>query len=196
MNRIAYALMLVLLSGIAKAETAYVTDMLQLDMYATPAMTGGSIKKLRSGDSMKVLERDGRRARVRAGGMEGWVKSLYIVNVEPARARVNQLERSNAGLENTVNKLRAQLEVEQSKVSELTASQGSGAEQLADAQAELEQFRAENQRLENKLDSYAGSVPLNWLLIVALISLAGGGWAGWYYIDRRSRARHGGYRVY
>ncbi len=196
MKRIIFSVLILFLSGAAQSETVYVTDMLQLDMYATSAMTGSSIRKLRSGEKMEILERTGRTAHVRVEGIEGWVKSLYLVGKEPARTRVNQLERSNKSLESTVKKLRSQLAAEQGKVTELTASQGGEAAQLASSQAELEKTRQENKRLEQRLSSYAGSVPLNWLLIAVVIALVGGAYSGWYYIDKRSRSKHGGYRVY
>ena len=62
--------------------------------------------------------------------------------------------------------------------------------------AELERLRSENAQLDSKLQSYGLNVPLNWLLIAVVVSLIGGFAAGWYWIDSRSRARHGGYRVY
>ncbi len=73
----------------AQAEDAYVTDMLQLDMYATSEFSGGSIRKLRSGDHVSLIEEQGRYANVRADdGLVGWVTSLYLVKDEPARTRL------------------------------------------------------------------------------------------------------------
>ena len=64
-------------AGPAVAETVYVTDMLQLELYAARDMSGPPLKKLRSGDQMELLARDGRYAQVRtADGQQGWVKSL------------------------------------------------------------------------------------------------------------------------
>ena len=61
------------LAAPARAEVAYVTDMLQLDMYATVGMTGPSILKLRSGDKLDVIERRGRYALIESSsGQKGW----------------------------------------------------------------------------------------------------------------------------
>ena len=46
------------------AETAYVTDMLQLNMHATEDLSGAAIRKLRSGDQVEILARSGRVAEV------------------------------------------------------------------------------------------------------------------------------------
>jgi SH3 domain protein len=181
----------------AQAETAYVTDMLQLDMYATVDMLDKPILRLRSGDELELLERKGRYARIRSeGGQEGWVKGLYLVDKEPARTRVNKLERSNEGMENTVKKLRSQLSAEQSKVQELQQAQSGDAEQYSLTETELEDLRNENARLENRLSAYSSSVPVAWLLIAVGIALVGGIGGGWYWIDKRSRERHGGFRIY
>lgn len=181
----------------AQAETGYVTDMLQLDMYATQAMDGRPIKKLRSGDSFEILERTGRYARVRLpGGQTGWVKSLYMVTTEPARTRVNILEKQNTDLTARLEALNNQLAERESRVAELEGDQGTEAGQLKAAEAELASLRDRNAALESTLSSYGSSVPLSWLIIVSLLALALGIAAGWYFIDSRSRAKHGGYRVY
>jgi SH3 domain protein len=186
---------LLLASG-AKAETAYVTDMVQLDMYGNAQLSGSSIRRLRSGDKVEIRERRGPYARVTIDNQEGWVASLYLQSKEPARTRVNQLEDSNAALEKSVEQLRAELESKQARVNELEAMQSGELEQKEATEAELAGLREENARLEDKLNAYVGSVPLTWLLLAILVSLGFGLVGGWFYIDKRSRDRHGGYRVY
>jgi SH3 domain protein len=193
-----YLLVVTLFCGaFVQAESIYVTDMLRLDMYPTEEMTGPSMHKLKSGDRMDLLERKGRYARVRIdGGLEGWVKSLYLVEEEPARTRVNKLEKANTGLEATVKKLRSQLAGEQGAVAELKQKQSGSAELTAATETEIANLREQNAGLEEKMSQYASSVPLSWLLIAMLLTLAGGVAGGWYFVDRRSRSKHGGYRVY
>jgi SH3 domain protein len=177
---------MLLLSAAAQAESIYVTDMLRLDMYSTEAMTGPVLLKLRSGDRMELLESKGRYAHVRSeGGKEGWVKSLYLVKEEPARTRVNKLEKSNVGLESTVKELRVQLADEQKKVSLLEQQQG-----------DAETLRQENADLVNRMSQYKNSVPLYLLFLVMIVALVGGAAGGWYLVDSRSRSKHGGYRIY
>jgi SH3 domain protein len=179
------------------AETGYVTDMLQLEMYSTADMAGAPLRNLRSGDKVEVVERNGRVARVKSDdGQEGWVKGLYLVADEPARTRVNQLEQSNKGLENTVKKLRSQLAAEQGALTELEQVQSGTEEQRATTESELENLRSENARLERSLSAYGINVPLTWLFIAMVIAVTGGFAGCWYWIDRRSRDRHGGYRIY
>ena len=71
-----------MLSGVvvAQSEDVYVTDMLQLDMRATPDDSSNRIRKLRSGDHVRLVEEQGRYSSVRTDdGLVGWVKSLYLV---------------------------------------------------------------------------------------------------------------------
>ena len=180
-------LVMLLFSGAAaQAKSIYVTDMLRLDMYATEAMNGPVLLKLRSGDRLELLESKGRYVHVRSeGGQEGWVKSLYLVEEEPARTRVNKLEQANAGLESTVKKLRTQLAGEQEKVSQMQQQQG-----------DVESLRKENADLTDRMSQYKTSVPVYWLFIAMVMALAGGLAGGWYLVDSRSRSKHGGYRIY
>jgi SH3 domain protein len=191
------AMIAALCSTVALAETIYVTDELQLDLYLLPDLSGAPIRKLRSGDRMELIERDGRYSNVRTeDGQAGWVKSLYLVSTEPARTRVNQLEKSNEGLEATVKKLRSQLTGQKDQVAELQNQQSGAAEQNASAAAELKQLKEDNADLAAKLDSYGTSVPVSWLLTGLVVMLIGGFVGGWYFVDRRSRSKHGGYRIY
>lgn len=187
-----------LLSGFtAQAETGYVTDMLQLELYAGEDMSGRPIKKLRSGDSFEILQRKGRYANVRLpGGQTGWVKSLYLVTEEPARARLNKLEKQNENLSSRLQSLQSQLSDRQSRIAELEGDRSGEAEQRAGMEAELQDLRNRNDALESTLSSYGSSVPLSWLIVMSLLMLVLGAAGGWYFIDSRSRARHGGYRVY
>jgi SH3 domain protein len=185
------------LSGAAFGETGYVTDMLQLDLYATEAMDGRPLRKLRSGDSFELLEQKRRYAKVRLpGGQTGWVKSLYIVTKEPARTRLNKIEKRNASLEAQLEETGAQLAERAARVAELEGNRSGAEEQLELARSELDELREQNATLRGTLQSYGSSVPTSWLIIVSLLMLGLGCFGGWYYIDSRSRARHGGYRVY
>lgn len=181
----------------AVAETAYVTDMLQLELYANRDLSGGALDKLRSGEPMEVLERDGRVARVRLdNGQSGWVKSLYLVTTEPARTRVNALEAANERLESSLDETRAELERVKADLQTLRAGQTTDAARASEITAELERVRAVNNQLQQSARNSAWRVPLSLLFGMTLLALLAGAVASWYWIDSRSRAKHGGYRVY
>ena len=198
--------MVALLTGLAilgwpatslRAETMFVTDMLQLELYATAEMAGAPLSRLKSGDRLEILERSGRTARVQlASGESGWVKSLYLQTEEPARTRVNQLESANMNLEQTVTRLRAQLGDQKDRVAELETIRDDEDTQAAAEAEELEHLRIENADMEDGLAAYSSSVPLVWVGAFLVLVLAGGFAAGWNWFDTRSRARHGGYRIH
>jgi SH3 domain protein len=181
----------------AVAETLYVTDVLQLELYETMQMTGSPLKRLRSGDSMEVLQKEGRYTRVRLeDGETGWLKSLYLVDKEPARARLNKLDDEFSAAQKKVASLEKRLADRDNQLGSLKASnEGSAGEEEARL-AELDMLRIQNSDLQSRVNAYSGSVPVSWLLICLVATLITGFIAGWYTIDRRSRARHGGYRVY
>jgi len=184
-------------SGVLHAETAYVTDMLQLELYETMEQTGRPLKRLRSGDSMEILQREGRIARVRLkDGETGWVKSLYLVDKEPARTRVNKLEKETAAASETIAALEKKLGDRDAQLQSLQASQEGSLDTEQVIQAELEDLRIQNADMQSRLNAYVGNVPMSWLFVALIVALGLGFFGGWYFIDRRSRARHGGYRIY
>jgi len=193
----AAALLVLMATGAVRAETAYVTDMLQLDLYDNAALSGAPIKRLRSGDQLDILERRDRKARVRLeSGEVGWVKSLYIVDLEPARTRANKLEAEVAQLNATIDELRAQLAAEQQRLNDIENNKSTAVGRLRAAEQELAELRVSNELLSDRMATYASSIPLSWALSGVVFALVFGAVACWYWIDSRNRARHGGYRVY
>ncbi|MEE4186605.1 MAG: TIGR04211 family SH3 domain-containing protein [Gammaproteobacteria bacterium] len=183
--------------GPARAETAYVTDMLQLDLYDNASLGGEPLRRLRSGDQLEVLERRDRKARVKLeSGEVGWVKSLFIVDIEPARTRANKLEAQVAELESQVDELRTRLAAEQQRLNDIESNKSTAVGRLRAAEQELDELRASNALLSDRMATYASSIPLSWTLAGMVFALLFGAVACWYWIDSRSRARHGGYRVY
>ena len=181
----------------AQAEDVYVTDMLQLDMYATAEFSGSPIRKSRSGDHLSLVEERGRYVNVRADdGLVGWVKSLYLVKDEPARSRLSKLEKENGALEATAKKLRSQLSAEQTKFSGLQEQQSGSVEAREAREQEMDRLRSDNADMTDSLAGYKSSVPVSWMLVAVFLALIGGVAAGWFLIDSRSRSRHGGYRIY
>lgn len=180
-----------------RAETMYVTDMLQLDLFETDAMTGRSLRKLRSGDRMEVIKHNGRYTHVKLDdGQSGWVISLYLVDKQPARTRLNEVEAANGKLEGELKKAKGQLAMQKDRVEELQNVRNAGDAEQLNAAAELDRLRIENEDMRGSLAAYAGSITFSLFFASLLVVLVGGFAAGWYWFDSRSRARHGGYRVY
>lgn len=124
-----------LIPVLARAESAYVSERLNIPVYAAPA-EGAAVRTLEAGATLEVLERQERFARVRdAQGQEGWIDIRYLSAAAPARARIGKLQ-------DDFNRLRAQLSETQTKLKAAvdTLGQQSGRteelnRQLAAAQA-------------------------------------------------------------
>lgn len=186
-------------TGVAElhAETVYVTDMLRLNLHETPEMDTRAIRSLRSGDRLDVLDRMSSRAKVRTeDGTTGWVKSLYLVQDEPARTRVNSLEDQNKRLQKDVESLSGRLGSAEAQLNDATAEQSAEMEKIESERVELETLREQNASLSSRLDSYGYSLPLRWMLLALLAAIVGGFAGGFWFLDRRIRSSHGGFRVY
>jgi SH3 domain protein len=186
-------LILPTLARAADAEVVYVTDELRLGLYRTEETSGRTIKTLISGARLTVLERSLMSIQVRTEeGDEGWVKTAYIVETEPARARLARIE---AAAEETEARLAAAEEA-------LDASRtqaGQLADELAAAErgiTELPALRAENTTLKEALAEGGLRVPLHWFIGATLVCLFIGALIGYWLLDRRVRSRFGGLRPY
>ncbi|MCJ7591268.1 MAG: hypothetical protein MUO51_07935, partial [Woeseiaceae bacterium] len=68
--------------------------------------------------------------------------------------------------------------------------------QLAAANERILELEGENASGREFKDQYKGSLPLSWVAIATAVCLIGGILLGMWWVDRRSRIRHGGIRIY
>lgn len=203
--RIGLGLMLTLLAAPSVwAEGAYVTDHLQLGMYAGSNASGKRIATLESGDRVEILERAKRYAKVRsADGRTGWVKAAFLVDKAPAVVRIDALEQDNDRLAQALAEARKRLAepeaiAEREKAAlqhaleasnrrlqenEHAVAQLSGA--LEQARAELALYKPQEARLD----------PRWWILLGGIGFFTGGFWWGKRVIDNRMRRRLSGFRL-
>jgi SH3-like domain-containing protein len=165
---------LALLPLIAAAETAYVTDNLRLGLHRAQDTSDRAFRFLDSGQPMEILIRGGSYASVRLpDGAEGWVK--LVAELEQARQAFAEPAATIDGLRNDAAVLTTELENAKAQVAEL--------------QAEVESIQGMKER-------YRGSVPLNWVGGAILVCLIAGFLCALWWVDHRSRKRHGGIRIY
>lgn len=197
---------LILLAGIGRAATAYVTDELVLGVYGDADQKGQRLAILHSGTSVETLASSGDVTQVRlADGRTGWVKTAFLVAAEPAIVRVKQLEEQLDRLHATSPEL-AQAAL-RSEVQRLTSA-------LAAATAELETARSEAaatnsgtssgantginaSRTVNGTASGDGALRRPWLTgVLLLLALGIGCWLGYGALALRLRRKFGGVKVY
>jgi SH3-like domain-containing protein len=122
-SALALLLLAPLIGSSAIAETVYVTDELRLGLYQGEETSGRPFKTLISGDALEVLERALMSIRVRTeDGEEGWVKTAYIVTVEPGRRRAEKLEAQNTQLQVGLTEARTEIVSAQSRIEALEVS--------------------------------------------------------------------------
>ena len=182
---------------IAAAETAYVTDNLRLGLHQAEDTSDRAFRTLESGQEIEILSRTRNYAHVRLpDGTEGYVKAAYLVTEKPAKlvvaetraeadqiaAELEALRRSFADPAATIDTLRREAD-----------SLKSDADQREQRIAELE---ADNTDLRRRQEQFQFSLPLNWVAGAVLACLIGGFLAGLWWMDYRSRKRHGGIRIY
>jgi SH3 domain protein len=197
--------------GHVNAESAWVTDLLQLGVSEAPDANETPFAFLQSADSVEVLERSIYYARVRMkDGREGWVLKNFLVDKPPARLlvettqkKLNQTASELKSLQRKFDQQRSQLKELEKKISadENAAWPEQGEfDRLRTAYDELkanfDELRVTYNRLRAEIDTYRFSLPMIWALIGIVLSLVAGFLAGWWWLDNRIRMRHGGVRIY
>jgi SH3 domain protein len=181
---------------VAVAETAYVTDMLRLGVYAAADTSDQPFVNLGSGDSLEILEQNQFYARVRIpDGRQGWVRRTFLVDEEPARFRIQKVEKERDRVEAELKALKNQMAKRDEIVSNLETQLTSNVDRQQSERDELLGLRKRNDELTGDLEAYRFSVPGIWFLATALATLAIGFFGGRRWLDRMSRQRHGGFVV-
>jgi len=179
------------------ADTAYVTDILQLGLHRASDTSDRPFENLVSGTRLEILERTTHYARVRTeSGAEGWVKAAYIVSETPARYRLAELESRVDALTAELADARA---TEKRAVREAERLRGLEAEHEAsieDLRRTLGRLEQQNAEYAARVERYRASLPLPWVLGALVLTFVGGGAAGWWTLDLLIRRRYAGYRMY
>jgi len=196
-TRIVLAALVFFSASLATAETAYVTDILQLGLHAAEDTSDRPFRNLQSGTELEVLTRVPNYALVEtANGEQGWVRSAYLVTEKPARLRVSEVETAleimREELE-TAQMARQEAEQEATRLGLNIQARANSSEAVLDT---LERLKIEAEDYEQRLETYRGSIPLAWVVAALVLALIGGFVGGLWTLDTIIRRRHGGFRVY
>lgn len=179
------------------AETAYVTDTLQLGLHQAEDTSDRPFRNLDSGQEMEVLSRTRYYANIQLpDGTQGYVKAGFLVTDKPAKLIVAETQAE-------VDRLSAELEESKQAFAAPAATIDALKQQATDLQARLDESEAsvselgeENSSLRNRQSQYKNSMPLQWVAGAVGACLVGGILLGLWWVDHRSRKRHGGIRIY
>jgi SH3 domain protein len=188
---------LILLPVMAAAETAYVTDNLRLGLHTAEDTSDRAFRFLESGQAMEILSRDRNYANVRLpDGTEGWVKSAYLVDEKPAKLIVAETMEERDRVARELEEAKAAFAEPAATIDELRGQSAQLTTELDAARSEIAALREENASIQGLKEKYRGSVPLTWVGGVIALCLVVGFLIGLWWVDHRSRKRHGGIRIY
>lgn len=189
--------LLALMPAMALGDTAYVTDNLRLGIYEAEDTSGRPIRMLDSGQAMEILSRDRNYANVRLpDATEGWVKTAYLVDIKPAKLIVAELTAERDALLAELEATKQAFAAPSATIEALQNDAATFDAQLAAANERILELEGENASVREFKDQYKGSLPLSWVAIATAVCLIGGILLGMWWVDRRSRIRHGGIRIY
>lgn len=188
---------LVLVPFLAAAETVYITDNLKLGLHQAADTSDRAFRTLESGQAMEILFRDRNYAHVQLpDGEQGYVKAAYLVSEKPAKLIVAETQAE-------LDQVSSELEETRQAFASPAATIDSLQEQAANLQARLDESNTavaelseENEDMRSRQDLYKYTLPARWVAGAIGVCLFGGFFAGLWWVDQRSRKRHGGIRIY
>lgn len=188
---------LLLLPVLAAAETAYVTDTLQLGLHRAEDTSDRPFRSLDSGQEVEILSRTTYYAHVQLpDGTQGYVKAGFLVNDKPAKLIVEQTIAERDRIARELEEARQAFAAPAATIDTLRQQAADLENRLAASEAEVTELREENDSLRNRQEQYKYSMPLQWVAGATGVCLIGGILLGLWWVDSRSRKRHGGIRVY
>lgn len=193
----ALAALFLLLPIVAAAETAYVTDNLRLGLHQAADTSDRAFRTLDSGQQLEILSRDRNYAHVQLPeGVQGYVKAAYLVFEKPAKLVVAETQAERDQLQADIEALRQQFARPAEAIAALEEEKSSLQAQLDETSARIAELDAQNSGLRNRQAQFQYSLPITWVAGAILACLIGGFLLGLWWVDLRSRQRHGGIRIY
>ena len=179
------------------AETVYVTDNLRLGLHQAADTSDRAFRTLDSGQQLEILSRNRNYAHVQLpDGVEGYVKAAYLVVDKPAKLIVAETEAESDRLRAELEKLRQQFAAPAATITQLQQTSSRLQAQVDESDARAVKLSNENTDLRRRQAQFQDSLPIVWVGGALGVCLIGGFLLGLWWVDRRSRRRHGGIRIY
>jgi SH3 domain protein len=188
---------LVLLPMLAAAETAYVTDTLRLGLHQAEDTSDRAFRTLESGQELEILSRSTYYAHVELpDGTRGHVKVGYLVSEKPAKLIVAEITAERDRYASELEEAKQAFAAPAATIDSLRQQADDLQTRLDASEAQVEELTDENSGLRNRQAQYKNSMPLSWVGGAVVACLIGGFLFGLWWVDHRSRKRHGGIRIY
>ncbi len=190
-------LLFVVLPYAAMAETAYITDNLRLGLHQAADTSDRAFRTLESGQELEIISRDRNYANVRLpDGVQGYVKAAYLVFEKPAKLIVSETQSANEDLQQELENTKAAFAAPAATIDSLEHLVAQSNAELEDSAARLAELTAENENYQDRYGQFRYSLPFKWVGGAMFVCTLGGFLFGLWWIDYRSRKRHGGIRIY
>jgi len=190
-------LLLILLPLAAGAETAYVTDNLRLGLHQATDTSDRAFRTLESGQELEILSRDRNYASVRLpDGVLGNVKVAYLVFDKPAKLIVAETQAALVALQSDLESTKAAFAAPAATIASLETRLAESEATLETSTARVSELTEEVGDFQNRHEQYKYSLPFKWVGGAMFVCLLAGFLGGLWWIDHRSRKRHGGIRIY
>lgn len=181
----------------ALAETGYVTDNLRLGLHQASDTSDRAFRSLDSGQELEIISRDRNYANVRLpDGVEGFVKAAYLVFDKPAKLIVAETQAANDALRQELADTKAAFAAPASTIDSLQKQLAASQATASKSEAQVFELTGQLDELRGRQDQFKYSMPITWVAGAMFVCLLGGFLAGLWWIDRSSRKRHGGIRIY
>jgi SH3 domain protein len=188
---------LALLPMVAAAETAYITDNLRLGLHRAADTSDRAFRMLDSGQELEILSRDRSYANVRLpDGAQGFVKAAYLVEEKPAKLIVEETIAERDALTAELEETKQAFAGPAATIQGLKDEAAGLTSKLASSAADIEELKDENASIQGLKEKYKGSLPVSWVAAAIGVCLISGFLGGLWWVDRSSRKRHGGIRIY
>jgi len=190
-------LLLIVLPFAAVAETAYITDNLRLGLHQAADTSDRAFRTLESGQELEIISRGRNYANVRLpDGVQGHVKAAYLVFEKPAKLIVAETQTAIEKLQQELDRTKAAFAAPAATIESLQQQVAEKIDALDDSVARVAELTAENGDYQDRYGQYKYSLPFKWVGGAMFVCLLGGFLLGLWWIDYRSRKRHGGIRIY
>lgn len=181
----------------APAETAYVTDQLRLGLHQAADTSDRAFRTLQSGQELEILSQSRNYARVRLpDGTVGHVKAAYLVTEKPAALVVAETRAEADRLQQELDEALRQFAGPAATISALEQQVEERDAALEESSSRVLELTAQNERYARRQQQHQYSLPASWVAAAVGVSLLAGFLGGLWWLDNRSRKRHGGFRIY
>ena len=197
-NALRYAMLtIILLPLLVSAETAYVTDNLRLGLHEAADTSDRAFRTLESGQEVEIISRDQFYASVSLpDGTKGNVKVGYLVFDKPAKLIVAETQAEVDSLTIELEKMKAAFAAPAQTIASLETQLEQSNATVAQNTAMVGELTDEVQGLRDRQEQYKFALPMSWVTGALFVCLLAGFLGGLWWIDLRSRKRHGGIRIY